>query len=177
VDKRTIEVLDYNDNWPAMFEREKRELLSVIGDLAISIEHIGSTSVPGLAAKPIIDILIEVGCVNELDPKAAAFTRLGYEVKGENGIKGRRYYQKGGNQRSHHIHAFQSNSLDLFRHRAFKQYLIKHPALAEEYAAIKQTAARYCDHDNERYISLKNHFILEHEKRAIEWYSNETTHA
>ncbi len=167
---RKIEVLDYDKNWPAVFETEKALLLGIIRNLTIKIEHIGSTSVPNLAAKPIIDILVEVSDLNQLDTKDDDFRHLNYAVKGENGIAGRRYYQKGGDNRTHHIHAFQSGSPALCRHRAFKDYLIAHPDIADSYALIKKEAALSCQHDNELYMSLKNDFILKHEKLAVRWY-------
>ena len=108
---RKIEVVDYDTDWPHSFESEKLALEKALYDTAVKIEHIASSSIPNLAAKPIIDILIEIDKVERLDVKADIFCNLGYEVKGENGIPGRRYYQKGGNNRTHHIHAFQSGKL------------------------------------------------------------------
>ncbi|WP_448564898.1 GrpB family protein [Thalassotalea ganghwensis] len=169
--KRIIEVVAYNPQWPRLFELEKALLSDIIGEFATKIEHIGSTSVEGLAAKPIIDILVEVPNLALLDAKASEFEALGYEVKGENGIAGRRYYQKGGNARSHHIHAFVSGTEDLHRHRAFKAYLIAHKEIAQEYAKIKKQAALQCAHDNDVYIALKNGFIAEHEPKAICWFN------
>ena len=77
---------------------------------------------------------------------------------------------KGGGERTHHIHAFQSYTGDLICHRAFKAYLLAHPAAEHEYAQVKARAARQCEHDNNHYISLKNGFIVEHERRAVQWY-------
>ncbi|CAM4159741.1 GrpB family protein [Pseudoalteromonas byunsanensis] len=167
---RIIEVVTYNTAWPNLFQLEKEKLSSMLGELAVKVEHIGSTSVPGLSAKPIIDILVEVTNVEQLDLKAYSFRRLGYEVKGENGIVGRRYYQKGGSKRSHHIHAFQSGSKDISRHLAFKEYLIAHPRVANMYALIKQEAASQCANDNELYMAKKNGFIARYEELAIKWY-------
>ncbi len=172
MNKRKIEVISYDSAWPSIFEAEKSILSSLLGNIAISIEHIGSTSVVGLAAKPVIDILLEVSDLSQLDAKSNEFTSIGYEVRGENGIPGRRYYQKGGNERSHHIHAFLSGSKGIFRHRAFKEYLIAHPNIAQDYANIKKQAVIECANDNELYISLKNSFIIEHEKKAVHWFDN-----
>ena len=83
---RRIEVVDYESTWPEQFNIEKQQLAEVFDDEAVRFEHIGSTSVPGLPAKPIIDILIEVTDVSLLDSKSSSFEQLGYEVKGENGI-------------------------------------------------------------------------------------------
>jgi GrpB-like predicted nucleotidyltransferase (UPF0157 family) len=167
---RMIEVVNYDPKWPKRFAEEKSQLTKVIGNNALKIEHIGSTAVVGLAAKPIIDILIEVVNVECLDAKNDVFTALNYEVKGENGIKGRRYFQKGGNQRSHHIHVYQSGDDNLTRHRAFSNYLAAHVEVADQYSKIKRQSALNCNNDITRYINDKNSFIEVYEKLAVQWY-------
>lgn len=169
---RMIEVVDYDASWKKKFENEKLLLTKAIGDNALKIEHIGSTSVEGLTAKPIIDILIEVSSLTKLDLANEKLEALGYRVKGENGISGRRYFQKGGTQRSHQVHAFQTNDVHLLRHLAFKEYLIAHPEIATEYGAIKKFAASKCDNNAKIYMALKNDFIQKHEKLAINWFGN-----
>ncbi|KPH96396.1 hypothetical protein AMS58_02210 [Pseudoalteromonas porphyrae] len=167
---RVIEVVDYDPNWKNAFETERVMLSKAIGNNAVKVEHIGSTSVKGLAAKPVIDILIEVISLDELDTSNRNIEALGYLVKGENGIEGRRYFQKGGNQRSHHVHAFQTNDSHLHRHRAFKEYLIAHSAIALEYGSIKKEAVSKSENDINVYMALKNSFIQKHEKLALEWF-------
>jgi len=169
--KRIIEVVNYDPNWKITFETEKALLANAIGCNAVEIEHIGSTSVVALPAKPVIDILIEVTNLTELDTLNENFEQLGYIVKGENGISGRRYFQKGGIQRSHHVHAFQSKDSNLLRHRAFKEYLIAHPIVALEYGKIKKEAAQKSKNDINFYMTLKNDFIQRHEKLAVKWFS------
>jgi len=169
---RVIEVVDYDSSWKETFETEKVLLTKAIGINAVNIEHIGSTSVVGLAAKPVIDILIEVSDLKELDASNDKIEALGYEIKGENGISGRLYFQKGGNQRSHHVHAFQTNDLHLHRHRAFKEYLIAHSEIASEYGSLKKEAASKSDNNINLYMELKNNFIQKHEKLALEWFGN-----
>ncbi len=169
---RVIEVVDYDPNWKNIFEIEKIALTKAIGNNAVKIDHIGSTSVIGLAAKPIVDILIEVSNLEELDAEDIKLNALGYTIKGEHGISGRRYFQKGGNQRSHHVHAFQSRDLHLHRHKAFKAYLIAHPIIAWEYGSIKSEAVSKSDNDINVYMALKNSFIKKHEKLALEWFGN-----
>jgi len=168
---RVIEVIDYDPHWKVIFETEKVALSEAIGSNALTIEHIGSTAVIGLSAKPIVDILIEVSSLEKLDAAHKKINALGYTIKGENGISGRRYFQKGGCQRSHHVHAFQSNDLHLYRHRAFKEYLIAHPAVASEYCSIKKGAAFKSENNINIYMALKNNFIQKHETLALEWFS------
>jgi GrpB-like predicted nucleotidyltransferase (UPF0157 family) len=133
-----VEVVDYDPIWQKTFEAEKQLLLDAIGQNAVIIEHMGSTAVKGLPSKPVIDILVEVTSILDLEISSKKIQALGYIVKGENGITGRRYFQKGGNQRSHHVHAFKTGDLNLIRHRAFKEYLIAHPMIAIEYGDIKK---------------------------------------
>ena len=169
---RVIEVVDYDPNWKKAFETERVMLSKAIGNNAVKIKHIGSTSVVGLSAKPVIDILIEVSSLYDLDAANKNIEALGYLIKGENGITGRRYFQKGGNQRSHHVHAFQTNDLHLQRHIAFKEYLIAHPTIALEYSNIKKEAVSKSDNNINIYMTIKNNFIQKHEKIAIEWFGN-----
>ena len=172
LNNRIIEVVDYDPNWENIFQTEKAALAKAIGSNAVKIEHIGSTSVIGLSAKPVIDILIEVTNLTSLDSANKSIEALGYIVKGENGISGRRYFQKGDNQHSHHVHAFQTSDLHLLRHIAFKEYLIAHPIIAAEYDKIKKEAVSKNDNDINIYMTLKNGFIQKHEKLALEWFSN-----
>jgi len=86
------------------------------------------------------------------------------------GISGRRYFQKGASQHSHHVHAFQTGDSSLFRHRAFIEYLIAYPAVALEYGQVKRKAVLNCENNIDNYMALKNNFIQKHEKLVIEWF-------
>ena len=167
---RKIEVVNYQSDWPQKFIAEKALIDSIINPIKIAIEHIGSTSVPGLSAKPIIDILVEVSSLEELDSLNDKFENAGYKPKGEYGIQGRRYFQKGGNARSHHIHAFEPDNINAFNHRIFRDYLKSHPAISSEYAEIKKQAAKQCNHNSHAYMALKNDFIEAHLKKALSWH-------
>lgn len=157
--KRLIEVVEYNPHWPQLYEQEVALIAAALGDTLLKAHHIGSTAVPGLAAKPVIDIILVVSCLSQLDDKAPLLEPLGYTAKGENGIPGRRYFQKGGNQRSHHIHAFLPDDPHIQRHLAFRDYLKAHPSVAGEYAEVKRQAAKACAHDSALYGELKSEFI------------------
>lgn len=167
---RIIEVVGYDSNWPQLFKIEYQLLSEILGANALAIEHIGSTSVPQLSAKPIIDILVEVECLNKMDEKNSEMEATGYLIKGENGISGRRYFQKGRLQRTHHVHAFQTGDSNLIRHRAFKHYLIAHPEIATTYTNTKIEAARGCHNDSMVYMASKNDFIQRHEVLAVNWF-------
>lgn len=101
-----ITVVNYDPEWPSKYVRERDYITEILKDNCISIYHIGSTSVPGLAAKPIIDIMAVVRSLEEVDTVADKFAEIGYEYLGEFGIKGRRYLRKGGDERTHQIHIF-----------------------------------------------------------------------
>ena len=170
---RKVEIVDYDHSWPVLFEKERKLLQNILGDIAKAIHHIGSTSVPGLAAKPIIDILMEVTSVNTLDRFNDELSAVGYEARGEFGIPGRRYFKKGGNDRTHHIHAFNSGDFNLTRHLAFRDYLRHHPDVASEYAALKMEIAAACNNDIYRYCEGKDAYVKRVEARAVEEMTSE----
>ncbi|WP_196157172.1 GrpB family protein [Reinekea sp. G2M2-21] len=170
---RVIEVIPYQPEWVEQFEREKDRIMSVLSDIAIAVHHIGSTSVPGLAAKPIIDILLECESLAALDERSPKLADIGYEAKGEFGIPRRRYFQKGGDQRSHHMHAFVFDDTEVHRHLAFRDYLRVHPEVAQQYADIKQQAAEYANHDSQRYCDFKDSFVKQTEQQALRWKADQ----
>jgi len=164
---RTVVIVPYDDKWPEMFEIESLLIKTLLGAVAVSVHHIGSTSVPGLSAKPIIDILVEVTDINELDAYNLAMVSAGYISRGENGIPGRRYFIKGSGQRSHHVHAFAIGDLQVLRHLIFRDYLRKNRDIAGEYAEIKHSAALLSQNDVHRYSALKADFIAHHLRLAL----------
>jgi len=107
-----------------------------------------------------------------LDNQVKNLNAIGYKAKGENGISGRRYFQKGDDKRTHHIHAFISGDENITRHLAFKAYLIAHPDIAKSYDLLKRKAVLNCNNDTQLYMSLKNNFIQHHEKLALSWFSS-----
>lgn len=160
--KRIIDVVSYDPKWVKHFELESKAIKDMLGNIAVDIHHIGSTAVPGLAAKPVIDILVEVTDLNSVDLLTSEFTSLGYEAKGEFGISERRFFQKGGNNRTHHIHVFKAGDNNGELHITFRDYLIMHPDIAKEYGELKKQAALECNNDIDRYCSGKNDFIKYH---------------
>ncbi len=168
--QRTIVVVVYNPLWPQMFEEEAAKISAVFGSELISIHHIGSTSIPGMSAKPIIDIMPVVHHIEAVDALNSAMIELGYEPLGENEIPGRRFFRKGGEvRRSHHVHAFGTTSPEIKRHRDFRDYLIAHPIEARQYADLKIELAIKFPHDIEGYMNGKDAFIKEIDRRAAEW--------
>lgn len=165
-----IVIEQYQNKWPQQFEIERESILCSIPILdKATIHHIGSTSVAGLAAKPIIDILIEIKNLNELDTYSRNFELLGYECMGEFGISMRRFYRKGKPNRTHHIHAFSTGSIGIRRHIAFRDYLRTNQAIADEYAALKRAVAISSLNDIDKYCDGKHEFVSKHEALALQW--------
>jgi GrpB-like predicted nucleotidyltransferase (UPF0157 family) len=172
---RHMTVVDYSNEWPKQYEREQDLLQATLGDVLESVHHIGSTSVPGLAAKPVIDILLEVQSLDRLDALNSAMESIGYTPKGEFGIPGRRYFPKGGDERTHHVHAFASGDPLIAKYLAFRDYLRAHPAAVAEYAAVKMAASAAHQTDPEGYVAFKHGFVEQMVAKAVHWMSEEQT--
>jgi GrpB-like predicted nucleotidyltransferase (UPF0157 family) len=166
---RTMRVVTYSDRWPRMYAQEADLLRNALGDQIVRIHHIGSTSVPGLDAKPVIDILLEVRSLSALDALTPAMVELGYEPRGEFGIPGRRYYPKGGERRTHHVHAFVEGDPHVQPHLAFRDFLRAHPDQALDYANIKRQAAAEHGDDPEGYVAYKSAFVETLVTDAVHW--------
>lgn len=166
-----IAVLNYDPEWPSKYERERDHIASILKDNYISIYHIGSTAIPGLAAKPIIDIMVAVRSLESVDAATEEFSDIGYEYLGEFGIAGRRYLRKGGDERTHQIHIFQADDWDnIGRHLAFRDFMRTHEEEREEYAKIKKALAEKFPYDIGGYCDGKESFVREVEKRALTQY-------
>ncbi|MEM6407551.1 MAG: GrpB family protein [Pseudomonadota bacterium] len=165
----TVTLAEHDPGWFAEYEAERMRLLAQVPCL-IALHHIGSTSVPGILAKPIIDMLGEVGGFTKLDAATDAFETLGYEVMGAFGIPGRRYFRKttSAGRRSHHLHVFTTGSEHLERRLAFRDYLRAHPSVARAYSELKARLLEKSD-DAEAYMDGKDPFIKDIEARALEW--------
>ncbi|NBI30088.1 GrpB family protein [Chengkuizengella marina] len=168
---RIIKVVPYQDEWINKFQEEALKIKEIFGDQLLEIHHIGSTSVPGLKAKPIIDIIPVVKNIDEIDLFNEEMEAFGYEVRGELGIPGRRYFPKGGENRSHHVHVFQIGDENIKRHLAFRDYLIAYPGVAKEYADLKEILASKFENHPESYWEGKENFIKETEMKALNFYS------
>ncbi len=167
--KRIIEVVDYDPYWPEQFQVEAKNIKQQIKPLSIKLYHIGSTSVPGLAAKPTIDILAEVSDMNSFVQVAHKLAAADYVAKGENGISGRRYFEKGGVRHICHLHVFERGNSHIYRHLCFRDYLIAHPDIASEYGLLKKRNAKSCNNNIDAYCQDKNDFVKNIESLAIKW--------
>lgn len=166
---RKVEVTPYNQNWPLMYEEEANKLRKIFESEIIEIYHIGSTSVDGLIAKPVIDIMPVVTDIDRVDSFNNAMIDIGYKPKGENGLPGRRYFQKGEDKRTHHIHFYEIGDYEIERHLAFRNYLRLHPDAVKKYGSLKKELSLRYPNDIEAYISGKEELVSKIEKKAIDW--------
>jgi GrpB-like predicted nucleotidyltransferase (UPF0157 family) len=169
---RRVEVKSYDEQWVSNFEDEAKTLHEIFGMEIIEIHHIGSTSVNGLKAKPIIDIMPIVREINRIDEFNTKMISIGYEPKGENGITGRRFFQNGGDNRTHHIHFFELGNPEIERHLAFRDYLRSHSDVAKKYGDLKEELSKRFPYDIESYIKGKEQLVLEIERKAVAWYKS-----
>lgn len=163
---RKMEVVPHRKEWAEQFQEERDRLKQIFGELAIQIHHIGSTAIPNIYAKPVIDILIEASNMEKVDRHNEEMEALGYEVKGENGIPGRRYFQKGGDERTHHVHIFEKGNEEIKRHLAFRDYLRVNSEDATRYSELKQQLSSEFFTDPNGYVEGKDPFIKKIDEKA-----------
>lgn len=170
MDRQSVIIVDYDPSWPNVFEAEKTRLLSVAGEFIAAIEHIGSTSVPGLGAKPIIDILAGVRTLAEGRQTIVPLTtQLGYEYMPEYEVEMpyRLYFNKHppvGDQ--FHLHMVETTSEFWERHLLFRNYLRVHPEAAQEYDRLKRRLAKEYRAQREAYTDAKTEFVRSIETKA-----------
>jgi len=173
-----VEILTYDPQWVARFRQEADLLRSTLGEQIVAIHHIGSTSVPGLQAKPIIDVLLEVRDIEELDRHNQAMREQGYDPRGEFGLPRRRYFPRSADgQRASHVHSWQTGDTEIRRHLDFRDYLISHPQAREAYGDLKADLADKFAGDRDSYVEGKHSFCQETERQAVAWGSAIRTQA
>jgi GrpB-like predicted nucleotidyltransferase (UPF0157 family) len=158
LERGKLKLLPYQLEWKKLFTEEKQRLEAAIGNNILEIEHIGSTSIPGMTAKPIIDIAIAIHNFEEAKVCIDPLENLGYEYKGEFGIPRRLYFVKG-TPRRFHLHMNEIISDHWKNHISFRDYLIKHPDKAKQYADLKIKLAQQFKANREAYTEGKTSFI------------------
>ena len=156
--KEPVRMVPHDPAWKQRFLEEKMRLQAAIGAYVLDIQHIGSTAVPGIVAKPIIDIGAAVENFEAANVCVAPLTALGYEYHGENGIP-RRHFFVFGTPRSIHLHMFERSSAEWQNHLLFRDYLRSHPQQAAAYSALKIELAARLGHDRASYTDAKAPFI------------------
>ena len=156
-------VMPYDKAWKTDFENIKRELASALGDLAIGIEHVGSTSVEGMSAKPCIDIDVVIRDYEVFDAVVKKLHAIGYVHEGNLGIRDREAfaYSNKPHLQKHHLYVCPQDSEELHRHITFRNFLRKSPESVKKYSEIKEKAAKLYPDDIDRYMQYKSPCIEE----------------
>jgi GrpB-like predicted nucleotidyltransferase (UPF0157 family) len=164
-----IELAQYSPQWNSLFEAERSVFASVFSPLTFRIEHIGSTAVPGLGAKPIIDVLVGGHSLAEIEARVSAMEALGYQYMAEHEVvfPQRRFFAKPlVRPRQFHLHAVAMDSQFFVEHLLFRDALRADPGLAAEYFALKVDLAARFGNDREGYTDAKTLFIQSAIQRA-----------
>jgi GrpB-like predicted nucleotidyltransferase (UPF0157 family) len=166
-----VEVKEHNEKWHQMFEEESQRIRDIFGDELIDIYHIGSTSICGLKAKPILDMMPVVKDIEKVDLFNEQMVGIGYEALGEFYTRGRRYFRKGGDNRTHQVQTFQVDDKEnIDRHLAVRDYLRTHSEDVRQYGDLKEALAKQFPNDIDSYRDGKDAFVTELERKALLWY-------
>jgi GrpB-like predicted nucleotidyltransferase (UPF0157 family) len=159
-----IEIVDYDPRWPVLFDEEAKRLRAILDpSLIVGLEHFGSTAVPALSAKPIIDILIAVRSLADARTSfVEALQTLEYAYWADNPRKDRMFFVKGmppfGSRRSHHVHVTEPDG-EMWRRLAFRDYLRAHPEEARTYERLKRRLAAEYRGDRDAYTDAKSDYV------------------
>jgi GrpB-like predicted nucleotidyltransferase (UPF0157 family) len=153
-----------------MFRAEEERLKQIFYDQWMYIEHIGSTVIPGIKAKPIIDILVEIQDLDQIDRFIPAMEAYGYEYRAESGLPGRQYFRKEPDKvRGYHVHVYQAGHENIVLKLNFRDYLRTHPKRAQLYSQLKEELASKFRDDRAMYGKAKSGFIEETNVLAARW--------
>lgn len=160
---KKVSVLPYDYGWRTAFEVIKTEIVQAAGGLIMAVEHVGSTSVEGMSAKPCIDIDVVIKDYSRFDELASSLAEIGYIHEGDRGIKDREAfkYTDKPHLMKHHLYVCPEYSKELHRHITFREFLKSNPEAAKRYSEVKETAARLFPDDIDKYIELKSPCIEE----------------
>lgn len=155
-----IIVVEYDPTWPVLFEQLRDRISTAIGEVAVSIEHVGSTAVPGLSAKPIIDMDVVVPDSAGVTKAIEGLATLGYKHRGNLGVEGREAFDNPPASSAHHLYICQDGNLALKNHLAIRDYLRSNPGTAQRYGELKHKLARQYPNDIDGYIDGKTDFLM-----------------
>ncbi len=160
---KSVVVLPYDEAWVSAFEAIRQEIEKAAGDLIIGIEHVGSTSVPGLSAKPVIDIDVIIEDYTVFREVVSRLESIGYRHEGDLGIKHREAFKYSDKPHlmKHHLYVCPQASEELHRHITFRDFLRRSPEAVERYGSVKETAAKLYPDDMDKYIQYKSPCIEE----------------
>jgi GrpB-like predicted nucleotidyltransferase (UPF0157 family) len=169
-DRRAVELVPHDPRWSEMARNEADRLSAVLGDIVVSIEHIGSTSIPGIIAKPTIDLALSATSLDALDKSRGTFEAMGYIWRGEFGIPGRRYCPRDHDgKRVFHVHCYANGSQEVRRNCLFRDYLRANAVEAQAYEQVKRAAGIAHPFDTLAYSATKSDWIAACLERAEAW--------
>ncbi len=169
-EQREVELVPHNPKWSHQADEEAKRILAGLSLPIIGIYHIGSTSVPGIKAKPILDFVMEVERLEDVIQAVPEFEAVGYLSKGEYGIPGRQFFTRDTDgERTHHLHVFQKGHPDIERHTVFRDFLRANPDAALEYERLKEKLAKRFPKQSDNYTAAKSDFILSMDEVARYW--------
>jgi GrpB-like predicted nucleotidyltransferase (UPF0157 family) len=163
---RTVVVVDYDEEWPRRFDELRRMIWPVVADVALRIEHVGSTSVPGLAAKPIVDMTIVVARRSDVPPAIERLATLGYRHLGNLDIVDREAFDHRADLPRHNLYVCPQGTIGVVNQVAVRDYLRAHPEAARRYGALKKQLAAQFPTDIDSYVFGKTDFVLDVLRRA-----------
>jgi GrpB-like predicted nucleotidyltransferase (UPF0157 family) len=174
--KDKVELRPHDPSWRTVAMAEARRLAPALGGNLLEVHHIGSTAIPAIKAKPIIDLMPEVRSLAALDASSLAVRDMGYQWHGEHGIPGRRFCTREDPEadRRFHVHIFESGSPEIARHLAFRDYLLAHPLEARAYEAQKERALAQHPDDRAAYQEAKSDWIKTCQIRASAWWRSKS---
>jgi GrpB-like predicted nucleotidyltransferase (UPF0157 family) len=167
-----VEIVEYDPRWPGLFDEEAKRLRAALDpSLIVGLEHFGSTSIPGLSAKPIIDILVAVRALTDAQENFVETLRyLDYVYWADNPKKDRMFFVKGmppfGSKRSHHVHVTEPQG-EMWQRLAFRDYLRAHPEEARTYEQLKRRLAAEHRTDREAYTDAKSAYVEAVMRKAV----------
>lgn len=165
-----VRIVEHDPAWPALAERELRRIAEAVGDVAVRLEHVGSTAVPGLAAKPIVDLQLSVTALEPRERYVAPLQRLGYLFAPAPESPDYHFFAKPPERpRAHHLHVCQAGGEQELRHVAVRDFLRSHPEEAARYAALKREVVARHPQDRLAYIDGKDAYVTALEQRAVTW--------
>ncbi len=157
--KANLNIFPYHPEWPALFEKEACKIKSALGHNCHTIYHVGSTSIPGMCAKPIIDMIPVVANIQQVDEMAAEMAKLGYQVKGEGGMLFRRYFTKSDDTEAFNVHVYEEGAGEVDRLIKFRDWMRSHQQDADAYANLKLQLEGLLSVDRLKYTMGKEAFI------------------
>ena len=160
---KKVVVLPYDAAWNAAFEAIRQEIAAALDGLILGIEHVGSTAVEGLSAKPCIDLDVVIADDSMMDAVIAGLAAIGYIHEGNLGIEGREAFRYSGKPHlmTHHLYVCPRHSRELYRHITFRDFLRANPDAAAAYGRVKEEAARLFPEDIEQYMAHKSRCIAQ----------------